>query len=324
MKEAILGIDIGGTSTKYGLIDANNKIIFSGQIPTKGHYSLESYLDCLSKEIISSLAGTPYEITGIGVGAPKGNCKTGYIEEAYNLMTWGDNLPITELLRDVFNTPTFLLNDSNAAAIGEKYFGLARGYEDFIVLTLGTGVGGGVFVANKLLVGAKGAAGEIGHTTIERDGRLCSCGRYGCLEAYAAAPGIVRTMRDVLAWKSGEIENPEDYERCDFIAEQAQRGDELAIKAFEYTGKKLGMSLADQAAIFDPQAIILAGGVARAGEVLLEPVRTYFNTYAMDIYKHNVQIDVSYNETRNMAVLGAAAYARENLSQESYNVALRV
>ncbi len=315
MRTGILGIDIGGTRTKYGLIDSKGNLRFSGSIPTRGYSSLERYLEVLFSEVRKKIIPTRLELIGVGIGAPKGNQRTGCIEEAYNLMTWGDNLPVAAFASDLFGVPAFLLNDGDAAAKGEKYFGAAQGCDDFLVITLGTGVGSGIYANGRLVTGSNGAAGEIGHIIIDREGRLCNCGRHGCLETYASAPGIVRTMRDILVWKRGNIENPQAYERCDYIAQAAAEGDELALKTFEYTGRKLGLGLADMAAIFDPEAIILSGGVANAGDLLLNPVKRNFEEAVMDAYKGRIDLRISSSDSRNMAVLGAAGHAREHLEE---------
>lgn len=324
MTSGIIGFDIGGTRTKFGFVTEDGLIHFSGNVPTKGHASFEHYMEVLYDEIHQRLDTTTHEIVGIGIGAPKGNQKTGFIEEAYNLMTWGDNLPIVTFASDMFGVPAYLVNDGNAAAIGEKYFGAAKGFEDFVVITLGTGLGSGIYVNGTLLVGSNGAAGEIGHTIIDADGRLCNCGRHGCLETYASAPGIVRTMRDILVWKKEDIKDPDEFEECDAVAKAASKGDEYAIKAFEFTGKKLGMALANIAAIFDPEAIILSGGVTNAGDFLLNPTKKFFEESLMDAYKGRIEMRISTGDNKNMAVLGAAAYAQENLKLRQVNMALGI
>ena len=322
MKKAIIGIDIGGTSTKFGAIGPSNELIFIDSVPTRGYNSLEEYLDKLFDSIKSKLKGSGLRIGGIGIGAPKCNQQTGYIEEAYNLMNWGDNVPITKLMSERFKAPAFLLNDGDAAAYGEKYFGAGAPYDNFILLTLGTGLGAGIYVNGELLSGAHGAASEVGHVIVEPEGRLCICGRHGCLETYASATGIVRTMRDILVWKEGEAVDLDIYESCDGISRAAYQGDELAQKAFEFTGKKLGAAMANLAAIFDPQAIILSGGVAQAGDVLLDPVKRVFEESLMDIYKGRIDIKLSEAQTRNLAVLGAASFTLRQLGKSPVNAPL--
>ncbi len=310
MKRAIIGVDIGGTSTKFGAIDSHNEMLFVDSIPTKGYSSLEEYLGTLYKEIKAGLRGSGLRIGAVGIGAPKGNQNTGNIEEAYNLMNWGDQVPIAQLMSERFKAPAYLLNDGDAAAYGEKYFGVASSFDNFILLTLGTGLGAGIYVNGELLVGAHGAGSEVGHVIVEPEGRLCICGRHGCLETYASATGIVRTMREILVWKENEDKNGDMYESSDAIAKAAYQGDPLAKKAFEFTGKKLGAALANLAAIFDPEAIVFSGGVAKAGDVLLEPVRRAFEASLMDVYRGKIVLRVSETEGRNLAVLGAASFAR--------------
>ena len=323
MRNGVLGIDIGGTRTKFGLVNESGDLEFKGSIPTQGHISLKRYLEVIHKEITKNMANRDISLKAIGIGAPKGNQETGCIEEAYNLLSWGDTLPIASFASDLFRVPAFLLNDSDASAIGEMEFGEAKGCEDFIVVTLGTGVGGGIITNGTLLRGSKGAAGEIGHMVVDWDGRQCKCGRIGCLETYASASGVVRTMRDLLVWKRGGHEEIHDYDSCEYIAQAARNGDSLAIKAFEYTGKKLGMALANITAIIDPEAIILSGGVAQAGELLLGPVKTHFDEFAMDAYRGKVEIKTSKAEDRNMAVMGAAGFAMRALGQHPWKIVKR-
>ncbi|MEM9324579.1 MAG: ROK family protein [Bacteroidota bacterium] len=315
MKKAVIGIDIGGTSTKFGAIDEDSETVFIDSIPTKGYESLEEYLDVLYRAIADGLKESGLKVAGVGVGSPKGNQRTGYIEEAYNLISWGDNVPIVQLLAHQFKVPAFLLNDADAAAYGEKYFGVAKDYDNFILLTIGTGLGSGIYVNGELLVGAHGAASEVGHVTVEPQGRLCICGRHGCLETYASAKGIVLTMKELQAGQTNDGNTIGEYETSDAIARAAQLGDPLALEAFELTGKKLGQAMANLAAIFDPEAFVLSGGVAKAGDLLLEPTRTAMEDALMDIYKGRIALKISETQSRNLAVLGAASFARRRIEK---------
>ena len=318
--DVILGVDIGGTFTKYGALDDHGNLLFQGSLPTRTHGSFSGFGEAFYLEINDQLLAAGGRLKGIGVGSPMGNALSGHIEGAVNLEDlWGDNIPLVDAFSRLFKVPTYLMNDSNAAAVGEKYHGKARPYHDFLVLTLGTGLGCGIYSQGSLLIGKNGAAGEVGHITVEPGGRACNCGRFGCLENYVSATGLVRTTHELLQEKRLDIED-ETYQDASAIALAANRGDEVAKKAFQVTGNFLGQALANLAVIFDPEAIILAGGLANAGDLLLDPVKTSFNKNVLKSLAGNVRILISKSEGKNMAVLGAASFAKNEMSSEMFQI----
>jgi glucokinase len=248
-------------------------------------------------------------VKGIGIGAPNGNYYTGSIEFAPNL-AWKGVIPLAEMLDKRMKLPVVLTNDANAAAIGEMLYGAAKGMTNFIVITLGTGLGSGIVVNGELLYGHDGFAGELGHTIVDPEGRTCGCGRKGCLETYASATGIVRTVIEML----DKVDKPSILRKANtnklqskdvFLA--AQQGDQLALDAFEYTGKILGLKLADAIAFSSPEAIILFGGLAKAGDYIFTPTKKYMEHFLLAIYKNKVKLLPSLLKKENSAVLGAAA-----------------
>jgi glucokinase len=303
-----LGIDIGGTNTAYGLVNESGVIVAQGIISSRGHESPEAFVRALYQQMKEALPSSLFEnITSVGVGAPNGNYYTGNIEFAPNL-EWKGIIPLASLLQTQFSIPVRVSNDANAAAMGEMMYGVAKGMRDFIMVTLGTGVGSG-FVANgELIYGHDGFAGELGHVIAVRDGRLCGCGRKGCLEAYTSATGIVATANEMIqAYTSPSILADVEITDSRQLFEAAQKGDALAIAIFDYTGKILGQTLADAVAITSPEAIILFGGLARAGHFILDPIKFYFEENVLIIYKNNVKILTSQLAESDAAILGAAA-----------------
>lgn len=318
--DVILGVDIGGTYTKYGALNEKGQLCFQGSLPTRTHESFSGYGEAFFLEINDQLLAVNGRLKGIGVGSPMGNALNGHIEGAVNLQDiWGTNIPLVDAFSRLFKVPTYLMNDSNAAAMGEKYFGKAKPYHDFLVLTLGTGLGCGIFSQGSLLIGKNGAAGEVGHMTVEQGGRLCNCGREGCLETYVSATGLVRTTLELAEEMNQELDE-NLYRDAASIAVAAQRGDELAKKAFQITGSYSGRSLANLAVIFDPEAIILTGGLANAGHMLLDPVKCTFEKSVLSSLAGTVDIMISKSKGKNMAVLGAASFAREEMSSEMLQI----
>lgn len=312
--ELILGVDIGGTYTKYGAIDNEGDLLFQGSIPTRVAENFAEFTVAFSEEIDKRLSSFSCHLKGIGVGSPMGSPLTGRITGAVNLEEiWSLDVPLVEVFEQQFKVPTFLMNDSNAAAVGEKYYGLAKPYQDFLVLTLGTGLGCGIYSNGALLIGRSGAAGEVGHTTIVPDGRDCNCGRKGCLETYVSATGLIRTANELIA--AGKLADAQiKYDNAESISMAAVTGDPLALETFKITGKHLGNALADLSAIFDPEAIILAGGLSNAGDLLLAPVKETFEDQLLQSLKGTIDLWTSDSKFKNKAVLGAASYAREKLS----------
>ena len=314
MKYAI-GVDLGGTNTVFGLVDRQGEVISEGSIKTRNYPTIEQFTDagveCLQPLI--ERAGGIGCIKGMGIGAPNGNIHNGCIELAPNL-PWKGRVPIASLFASRLNIPVYLTNDANAAALGEMTFGAARGMKDVIVITLGTGVGSGIIANGSLLYGHDGMAGELGHVTMIRGegGRMCGCGRTGCLEAYCSATGVARTAREMLAERNvpSLLRNkaPEEIESLD-VSIAAAKGDELALEIFQFTGKMLGEACADFAAFSSPEAFIFFGGLTRAGELIMKPIEKAYNSHVMPIYKGKAKFLVSELMDRNAAVLGASALA---------------
>ena len=316
MQKLAIGIDIGGTSIKYGVVPEDGDVKLRESFPTKDFEEVEQFVDYLSERINHSLAGlkTEHKLVGVGIGAPNGNFYNGTIEHAPNLK-WKGIVPLADLLSKKINIPVYLTNDANAAALGEMTYGGAKNMKNFIMITLGTGLGSG-FVANgKIILGHDGFAGEFGHTTVFHDGRECGCGKRGCLETYVSATGLKRTVVKLLS--KARIDSVlRDYSYNSITSEQiykaAMNGDELAIEAFEFTGKILGMKLADAITILSPEAIFLFGGLANAGKLIFEPTKKYMEEYNFPIYKDKVKLLSSLLPENDAALLGAAALVWNN------------
>ena len=315
-KPYVVGIDIGGANTVFGIVDARGTIIASGSIKTNKFNEVEDYVNELHTELFRLLEqnNATDKIMGIGVGAPNGNYFNGTIEFAPNL-PWRGVIPLAQMLTDRFGIPVSLTNDANAAAIGEMTYGAARGLKDFIMITLGTGVGSGIVVNGQLVYGHDGFAGELGHVIVRpNNGRLCGCGRTGCLEAYTSATGVARTAREFL-----EVRNDpsslrqipiQDITSKD-VYDAAITGDKLALEIFDYTGKILGEAFANFIAFSSPKAIILFGGLAKAGDLILKPIKEAMDRNTLNIYKGKVKIMFSELKESDAAVLGASALGWE-------------
>ncbi|WP_029901910.1 ROK family protein [Prevotella sp. 10(H)] len=314
-KPYAIGIDIGGTNSVFGIVDKRGHIINQGSIKTGAYKEINEYVEHLSagvQEIIDQVGGSG-NIKGIGVGAPNGNYFTGCIEFAPNL-PWKGVIPLAQMLTDKLNIPVALTNDANAAAIGEMTYGAARGIKDFIVITLGTGVGSGIVVNGQLVYGHDGFAGELGHTTAIREGRMCGCGKKGCLETYSSATGVARTAKEYLQTKKDpsilrEL-NVEEITSKD-VYDAAVKGDKLAKEIFEYTGKVLGESFADFVAFSSPEAIILFGGLTKAGKLIFDPVRKHMEENMLPIFRNKIKLLMSELKESDAAVLGASALGWE-------------
>jgi glucokinase len=315
-KPYVVGIDIGGTNTVFGIVDARGTIIASGSIKTNKFNEVEDYVNELHTELLRLLEqnNATDKIMGIGVGAPNGNYFNGTIEFAPNL-PWRGVIPLAQMLTDRFSIPVSLTNDANAAAIGEMTYGAARGLKDFIMITLGTGVGSGIVINGQLVYGHDGFAGELGHVIVRpNNGRLCGCGRTGCLEAYTSATGVARTAREFL-----EVRNEpsslrqipiQDITSKD-VYDAAITGDKLALEIFDYTGKILGEAFANFIAFSSPKAIILFGGLAKAGDLILKPIKEAMDRNTLNIYKGKVKVMFSELKESDAAVLGASALGWE-------------
>lgn len=319
MKEVVIGIDIGGTFTKYGLVDKIGNIYQEGSMPSDEYAEIADFITALKKTILREIDSNEFDIKGIGIGAPNGNYYNGTIEYAPNLR-WRGVINLAKLVEEEFSLPVVITNDANAAAMGEMLYGGAQDMKNFIVITLGTGLGSGIVVDGKVVYGADGFAGELGHTIVDPDGRNCACGKKGCLETYVSAPGIKRTVFELLG---SEIENSSLKNYCfdnldaKKISEAAENGDKLALKAFDYTGKILGMKLADAVAHTSPEAIFLFGGLSNAGDLILKPTIKYFEKYVLKIYSGKVDIRQSALQDKNIAVLGAGALIWDNLTSSN-------
>ena len=317
--EVVLGIDIGGTFTKFGLVDRSGKIYFEDQISTREHATIEQFIASFHQHLTINLGQleTSFQIAGIGVGAPNGNFYSGSIEHAPNLV-WKGIIPFVELMEKQFGIPAVVTNDANAAALGEMLFGHAIGLDNFIMITLGTGLGSGLVVNGNLIYGNDGFAGELGHIRAVDNGRQCGCGKRGCLETYVSATGIKRTVFELLANENLESafrKIPFSKLKPKLITSLAEEGDPIAIKAFERTGFLLGRSLADSVAHISPAKIFLFGGLAKAGKWIIEPTKKSMEEHLLPIYRAKIEILPSALLNKNIAILGAAALSWKQLER---------
>ncbi len=315
-KPYVVGIDIGGTNTVCGIVDARGTVLDSTSIKTQLYGKIEEYVSAVCDSLlprINKLGGIS-KIKGIGIGAPNGNYYNGTIEFAPNLPWKGVIIPLAAMFEEHLHIPTALTNDANAAAIGEMTYGAARGMKDFIMITLGTGVGSGIVVNGQMVYGHDGFAGELGHVIVRREGRLCGCGRKGCLEAYCSATGVARTAREFLVAHSDKSllrEIPGEEITSKDVYDCAVKGDKLAQSIFEYTGTILGEALADFIAFSSPEAIILFGGLAKSGDYILKPVLKAMEDNCLQIFKGKTKLMVSELKDSDAAVLGASALGWE-------------
>lgn len=315
-KPYVIGIDIGGTNTVFGIVDARGAVIASSSIKTLKHSDVNDYIDELYTEVTRLLEANDAvdKIHGIGVGAPNANYYTGMIEKLVNI-PWPTPLPMAQMLSDKFGVPVAITNDANAAAIGEMTYGAARGLKDFIMITLGTGVGSGIVINGQLVYGHDGFAGELGHLIVKRNnGRLCGCGRTGCLEAYCSATGVARTAREFLEIRNEPslLRNLElDAITSKDVYDAAMAGDKIANEIFEYTGRILGEAFCDFTVFSSPEAIILFGGLAKSGELLMRPLREAMDKNMMGMFKGKVKVILSELKEADAAVLGASALGWE-------------
>ncbi|MGD0339107.1 MAG: ROK family protein [Bacteroidota bacterium] len=318
--EVTLGVDIGGTNTAFGYVDRKGRCLASDSIPTNAHQPAELFFGRLHKSAIALLDSIQEkcELIGVGIGAPNANYYNGTIDHPPNL-SW-EYVNVFAEMRKYYNVPVAITNDANAAALGELLFGAAQGMRDFIVITLGTGLGSGIVANGELIYGADGNAGEIGHTIVDLQGRECGCGRRGCLETYVSATGIRRTVHELIC----NTDEPSDLRHVSFeeltskmIYDAAQRGDRLALEAFEYTGRILGMKLADSVAHLSPEAIVFFGGLAAAGDLLFKPTKRSMEEHLFGIFKNKVKLLPSGFADGNSAVIGASALIWNDLQRKS-------
>ncbi len=315
--ELAIGIDVGGTTTKFGIVNHRGEISNSGSIVSDKFEKIEDFVDELYKDLLSPIDNTGgiYLIKGIGVGAPNGNYYTGTIEYAPNLL-WKGVVPIAKLISEKFNKPCTLTNDANAAALGEMMYGAARGMRDFIMITLGTGVGSGIVANGQLIYGHDGFAGELGHTIIRPNGRLhWGTGMKGSLETYASATGIAITAKEMLDERIHEpsLLRKTQHEEITSktVYEAAVEGDKISHEVFEFTGQILGEALANFVMFSSPEAIILFGGVIKAGKLLMDPVKEHMEKNLLPIFRNKVKLIFSELKESDAAILGASALVWE-------------
>ncbi|PKQ63545.1 glucokinase [Labilibaculum filiforme] len=308
MQKLAVGIDIGGTNTVFGLVDKKGNILAEDFIFTKKYSIFSIFIDDLCDRILLLTQKLNCDLVGIGVGAPNANYLDQCIQDASNL-PWKGRFELGKLLNQRIKVPVFVTNDANASAMAEMLFGGAVGMKNFMVLTLGTGLGSGIVVNGELVYGHTGFAGEMGHMIVRPEGRHCGCGRLGCLETYASATGIKRTVSKLFAKFSypSELRNvPFSRMSAKRLAIEAHAGDKIAIEAFEFTGKILGIALANVIALNNPEAIFLSGGLSKAGSLLLEPTYYHMEQNLLSVFKGRTQLLLSSVEG-NSGVIGAAA-----------------
>ena len=317
-KPYVIGLDLGGTNSVFGIVDQRGEIKATTAIKTQGYDKVEDYVKASvdALQVIIEQVGGIDNIKAMGIGAPNGNYYNGTIEYAPNLAWAHDGIvPLAQMFSDQLGIPVALTNDANAAAIGEMTYGVARGMKNFIMITLGTGVGSGIVVNGQLLYGHDGFAGELGHVIMRREnGRPCGCGRTGCLEAYCSATGVARTAREFLATRQDasllrELD-PEQITSLD-VSIAAGKGDALAKEIYEFTGNMLGEACADFAAFSSPEAFVFFGGMAKAGDLIMEPIKKSYDEHVLKIFKGKAQFLVSSLDGASAAVLGASAIGWE-------------
>lgn len=319
MKDLTIGIDIGGTNTKYGIVDRAGNVLHQGNIPTTQYEEFQDYFDAMADALRQGIQELPGDtrIVGIGVGAANGNYYSGNIERATNLK-WKGVLPLARLFKEEFDIPCILTNDANAAAVGEMIYGNAKNMKDFVVITLGTGLGSGFVCGGVLLNGHHGIAGEVGHTSVNPAGRYCNCGKRGCLETYVSATGIKRTVYKLLA----DHLEPSELRGISFedlntkmISEAAHRGDVVANEAFEYTGRILGMKLAETVVHTDPEAIFLFGGLSLAGDLIFRPTIKHMEANLMPLFRGKIKVLPSALQNQAAPILGASSLVWDYLDK---------
>lgn len=315
MKPYVIGLDLGGTNSVFGIVDARGDIKATTAIKTQGYDKVDDYVNaCVDAlQVIIEQVGGIDKIKSMGIGAPNGNYYTGTIEFAPNL-AWAHDciVPLASMFSEKLGVPVALTNDANAAALGEMTYGAARGMKNFIEITLGTGVGSGIVINGQLVYGCDGFAGELGHVTMVRgeNGRVCGCGRKGCLEAYCSATGVARTAREMLEKTKRpsllrELE-PEKITSLD-VSIAAGKGDEMAKEIYDFTGHMLGEACADFAAFSSPEAFIFFGGMTKAGDLLMKPLKEAYDEHVLKIFKGKAQFLLSSLDGSSAAVLGASA-----------------
>lgn len=318
IKPYVIGLDLGGTNSVFGIVDSRGEIRATTSIKTQGYPTAEAYVEaaCEALQLIIDQVGGIGTIKGMGIGAPNGNYYNGTIEFAPNL-EWAHNgkVPLAELFSQRLGIPVALTNDANAAAVGEMTYGVARGMKNFIMITLGTGVGSGIVINGQVVYGCDGFAGELGHTIqVRENGRACGCGRFGCLEAYCSATGVARTAREILATTEKpsllrELD-PESITSLD-VSIAAGKNDQVALDIYAFTGKMLGEACADFAAFSSPEAFVFFGGLTKAGDLIMNPIIEAYDNKVLNIFKGKAKFLVSGLDGSSAAVLGASAIGWE-------------
>ena len=316
-KPYVIGLDMGGTNSVFGIVDQRGTIIAQTAIKTQAYPDINDYVKAAVEALQPALdvVGGIDNIRGMGIGAPSGNFYNGTIERAANLI-WQGIVPICDLFEEALGVPCRVTNDANAAALGEMTYGVARGMKNFIMITLGTGVGSGIVVDGRVVYGSDGFAGELGHVVIDHSeaGRPCGCGRKGCLETYCSATGVARTAREFLTKYDTPSPlrelDPESITSFD-VFQAAEKGDQIALDIFEYTGTLLGRTCADFATFNSPEAFVFFGGLAKAGDYLMEPLRKAYDENVLKIFKVKAKLLVSTLKGSEAAVLGASALGWE-------------
>lgn len=318
-KPYVIGLDLGGTNSVFGIVDARGNIVATTAIKTQAYPDFDDYVkasvDALMP-IIDTVGGIE-KIKALGIGAPNGNYYNGTIEYAANLV-WQGVVPIAKKFEEALGIPVIVTNDANAAAVGEFAYGVARGMKNFIMITLGTGVGSGIYINGQLVLGCDGLAGELGHLTVVPGGRTCGCGRKGCLETYCSATGVARTAREYLDKRDTpsllrDIK-PEDITSFE-VYKAAVAGDELAKEIFEVTGSMLGEACANFALFCSPEAFIFMGGLTKAGDLLMKPLQKAYDEHVLSVYKGKAKLMLSGLKDSETAVLGASALGWDNPPQ---------
>ena len=314
-KPYVVGMDIGGTNTVFGIVDSRGNVLATDSVKTQSFSKIEDYVEAVSSKLrplIESFGGVE-KIKGMGVGAPNGNYYNGTIEFAPNL-PWKGVIPLATLFEEAIGVPTALTNDANAAAIGEMTYGAARGMKDFIMITLGTGVGSGIVINGQLVYGHDGFAGELGHVIVDTtpEARLCGCGRKGCLETYCSATGVARTAREFLAKRTDDTELrkiPLEEITSKDVSIAAEHGDQLARDVYKFTGELLGRSCANFTAFCSPEAYVFFGGLTKAGNLIMDPIKEAYDANVQNIFKGKAKMLISQMDDAQAAVVGAAALA---------------
>jgi len=316
MKDVVAGIDIGGTNTVFGLVDRDGNVLAENRFKTTDYPDIHDFVSAMDKAISKMMKEkSGIRLSGIGIGAPNANYHKGTIELAPNL-AWKGIVPLAKYVREKTEVPVAVTNDANAAAMGEMIFGGAKKMKDFIVITLGTGLGSGIVINGELVYGRTGFAGELGHQIIVPGGRDCGCGRQGCFETYASASGLVRTVLNMMSEMrepSSLRDIPPSQITSKLIVEKANENDPIALEAIEYTAEMLGFGIANAIAFSSPEAVFLFGGLVKAGDILLDPVREYTEMNVFPVYKGKYKILPSAVSESNAAVVGAAALAWNEL-----------